>query len=182
MKRALIILSLLILAALALMATSPNYGFDIESEVRAFRGHYMEENGIPYVLEDGTKYRLLLAPKAALDTLGIKLIPGDSLYVEGAPLKYGVLVTRLAPDVENGLDWSLRNYDLVYNYYDEATTTHVDPKKCIGCKLCVPQCPVGAIEMVNGKAVIDTVRCVECGICHEGIGKWKGCPVKAISK
>ena len=182
MKKAFIIIPLLLLAAIVLMATSPSYGFDIEAEVRAYRGHYLVENGIPYVLEEGIKHRLLLAPKEALDSLGISLVEGDSLYVEGAPLKQGVLVTRLAPDVENGLDWSLRDYDLIYNYYDEVTTTKVNPNRCIGCKLCVPNCPVNAITMEKGKAVIDTVRCVECGICVDGSGRWKGCPVGAIDK
>ncbi len=51
----------------------------------------------------------------------------------------------------------------------------VNPKKCIACKICVQKCPVNAIEMVNGKAVIDVDKCIECGICENV------CPTKAIS-
>ncbi|MCK4696321.1 MAG: 4Fe-4S binding protein [Candidatus Cloacimonetes bacterium] len=37
--------------------------------------------------------------------------------------------------------------------------------------------------MVNGKAVIDADKCINCGICENGNGqKYNGCPVKAISK
>jgi len=59
---------------------------------------------------------------------------------------------------------------------------YVDSSRCIGCKLCVNQCPEGAISMVNGKAVIDQEKCTDCGICVSGSGRFKGCPVKAIEK
>ena len=182
MKKALILSLLLLTGIIVLLATSPAYDYVVTGEEMAYRGHYKIVNGIPHVEVDGEKYRLLLAPEEALDTLGVKLVEHDTLYVEGVSTKNGILVTSLRADSLGEKWWSLRSHDLMYNYYDEPGKVHVDPKKCIGCKLCVPQCPVGAIEMVNGKAVIDTVRCVECGICYQGSGKWKGCPVKAISK
>lgn len=37
-------------------------------------------------------------------------------------------------------------------------------EKCKGCKLCVPACPFGAIDIVNKLAVIND-RCVLCGAC-----------------
>jgi ferredoxin len=60
--------------------------------------------------------------------------------------------------------------------------TSVNSAKCIGCRLCVNQCPEGAISMVKGKAVIDQEKCIDCGICIDGNGHFKGCPVKAIEK
>ena len=44
---------------------------------------------------------------------------------------------------------------------------------CTGCGVCVDACPFGAIEMVNGKAVINEA-CRACGQCVEA------CPVGAI--
>jgi len=40
----------------------------------------------------------------------------------------------------------------------------VIPEKCKGCKLCIPACPFGAIEIINKVAVI-TDKCVLCGAC-----------------
>ncbi|MDP2173949.1 MAG: 4Fe-4S binding protein [Candidatus Cloacimonadaceae bacterium] len=65
----------------------------------------------------------------------------------------------------------------------KSTKPKVNPDKCIGRKLCVIYCPVDAITMVKGKAVIDADKCIDCGICINGNGDdFDGCPVSAISK
>lgn len=46
-------------------------------------------------------------------------------------------------------------------------------KECIGCGVCEPVCPFGAIEMREGKAFI-TDACTQCGACIDT------CPVGAI--
>jgi Fe-S-cluster-containing hydrogenase component 2 len=50
----------------------------------------------------------------------------------------------------------------------------VDVEKCTGCESCVGECPVEAIKMADGKAVISS-DCVDCGAC---VGC---CPVEAIA-
>lgn len=46
---------------------------------------------------------------------------------------------------------------------------------CIGCKICVKNCPVDAIGFENNLAKIDYDKCINCGICE------KKCPTKCIS-
>jgi len=46
--------------------------------------------------------------------------------------------------------------------------------RCIGCQICVAECPVGAIEMVDGVAHIDPEVCIGCGKCAQV------CPVEAV--
>ncbi|MGI6331936.1 MAG: 4Fe-4S binding protein [Zhaonellaceae bacterium] len=50
----------------------------------------------------------------------------------------------------------------------------VDVQKCTGCGECADICPVEAIKIENGKAVVND-DCLECGSC-EAI-----CPAGAIS-
>jgi Fe-S-cluster-containing hydrogenase component 2 len=38
---------------------------------------------------------------------------------------------------------------------------------CIGCKKCISVCPVYAITLVNGKAVIEGSECIGCGRCAQ---------------
>ena len=51
----------------------------------------------------------------------------------------------------------------------------VDPKQCTGCGDCISVCPVSAILILEGIAVIDHSTCNLCQICI------KACPSKAIS-
>ncbi|NMB44957.1 MAG: 4Fe-4S binding protein [Firmicutes bacterium] len=41
---------------------------------------------------------------------------------------------------------------------------HIDDW-CIGCGTCVAKCPSQAMELKNGRAVVDPSRCVFCGYC-----------------
>ena len=48
--------------------------------------------------------------------------------------------------------------------------------KCIGCQICIGECPVGAIELsADGVASIDPEVCVGCGKCADV------CPVEAVA-
>ncbi len=53
---------------------------------------------------------------------------------------------------------------------------HIDEAKCTGCGLCIPNCPEGAIQVIDGKArLVSDLSCDGLGAC---IGH---CPEDAIS-
>jgi ferredoxin len=56
----------------------------------------------------------------------------------------------------------------------EAQGLTVLKDKCTGCGDCVKVCPVEAIKLKDGKAVIDAGDCIECDACIEE------CPAEAI--
>ena len=43
----------------------------------------------------------------------------------------------------------------------------IDENKCVGCGICIRECPVDAISMKEGKAEIDMEKCIRCGKCHD---------------
>ena len=49
-----------------------------------------------------------------------------------------------------------------------------DIEQCFGCGACVATCPVEAITLKDGVAVVDPSKCINCGACTAT------CPVGAI--
>ncbi len=52
----------------------------------------------------------------------------------------------------------------------------VESNDCVGCGDCVKVCPVDAVQIIDGKAVIDADKCILCEICVQA------CTYNAIRK
>lgn len=57
-------------------------------------------------------------------------------------------------------------------------TVLINEEKCIGCSLCVHDCPGGCLYLENGKAHVHEGGCIECGhcyaVCPQGAVRMKG--------
>lgn len=69
----------------------------------------------------------------------------------------------------------LTELNLPHAFSTSGFRAEVTADDCIGCSVCTnDRCPVGAIEMNEDLAVIDTGKCIGCGLCVTA------CPVEAI--
>ena len=50
----------------------------------------------------------------------------------------------------------------------------VNEEMCTACGVCVDECPVGAVAIINEAAQIDEENCIRCGRCHDV------CPQEAV--
>ena len=48
---------------------------------------------------------------------------------------------------------------------DYKHSVSLDIEKCRGCTACLKRCPTEAIRIREGHAVINPVRCIDCGEC-----------------
>jgi ferredoxin len=51
-------------------------------------------------------------------------------------------------------------------YFKGGYRMHILENACVGCGLCIPYCPVGALSLSDSRTVtVDRAECVECGAC-----------------
>lgn len=58
---------------------------------------------------------------------------------------------------------------------DNANPILIDAEQCLGCSLCINDCPAGALYLDNNKAVTRNGGCIECGHC------FAICPAHAVT-
>ncbi len=127
------------------------------------------------------------ARRLGFDPLGVGVIDLDSLPdSHGAELALEGVIARIsefpgaAPDQVKLLpaDRSTRRGFLGLGTPMYVGAPMIHPADCAaadGCKACVAQCPVGALEWSGGAVAHDITACIACGICVTA------CPTGAIA-
>jgi ferredoxin len=61
-------------------------------------------------------------------------------------------------------------------YLRDVVTLELDPKKCMGCGMCILVCPHAVFSLTNSKIEIaNRDACMECGACA------RNCPTDALN-
>jgi phosphoadenosine phosphosulfate reductase len=90
-----------------------------------------------------------------LTVLGPTRVEGDAVLVDAGVEAHrdGTLVAR-AEDGRTAKD-----------LLDRARQLVVRSELCVGCAVCVPRCPTGALAIEDMRVVLDEGECVHCGSC-----------------
>ena len=136
-------------------------------------------NGTNWFLKSEAGFFILdLAPEEFMNEQGLNLEAGDEARVSGIIDGKDLIVNVI---ISKGKVVVMRDGEGNSLWQKHAEKIHfVLNSKCIGCRLCIADCPVNAIVMYKGKAVIDADACINCGICKDGNENFLGCPSKAI--
>jgi len=93
-----------------------------------------------------------------------------------APDEEGILVIEISGDEQNylrGIEF-LKKTGIITQPLGKDIT--LDKKKCSSCSVCVPLCPVNALEVDKKtfEVIFNKEKCIACELCIQA------CPTKAI--
>jgi len=158
-----------------IIISSALYAEEAAVEVFEYEGTLMQVSGIWFLNTGTNMFGLELGTLADTEGIAPVLASGDTIKVKGS-----IAVLQVAELTKSEITY-LPALEEEEEEQPATSGYQVNASHCIGCRLCVKNCPVGAISMQKGKAVIDVNKCIQCGICANGNGQgWKGCPVGAI--
>ena len=177
MKKSLIISVTFIIVIISFLSLFSAEKPDLE----IFEGKLKNMGGEWFIISDGDFFQLNLAPDEFLKENKIILTSKEKFKAEGIIIDEVINVYRIHTD-DSIIELRDISGNPLWQEEKQVGHFHINPKMCIGCQLCVSICPTDAISMVHGRAIIDTDKCIDCGICENGNGDYKGCPTDAIKK
>ena len=152
-----------------------------KSDLEIFEGKLKNMGGEWFIIFSGDFFQLDLAPEEFLKEYNIILTAKEQFKGEGIIIDEVITIFRIHKD-DSIIELRDNAANPLWQEVKQVGHYHVKPKMCIGCQLCVSVCPTDAISMIHGRAIIDADKCIDCGICENGNGDYKGCPTKAINK
>ncbi len=142
-------------------------------ELNSLNGKLINTENNWFIQTESGEFELFFAEAKELPAREIKLLEQNNFTAQCAMIDEKLTVFEFTSEKET---IKLRDKHGKLVAIRKNKSYSVNPASCISCNICPGKCPVNAIEMINGKAVINADECINCGIC-EG-----SCPVGAISK
>lgn len=134
-----------------------------------------------FMISDGDFFQLNIATEDFLSENNITLASKQLLKVRGT-ISDGIITVFQILSNNTILELRDPSGNPLWQPEKQSGNYFINPKKCIGCQLCVSICPTHAISMIHGRAVIDADKCIDCGICENGNNDYNGCPTNAIMR
>lgn len=114
--------------------------------------HYYVENGMGRYIDKEEAHEIIKRN----DEVGLVMQPFNSQKIAGMCSCCGDCCGMLR---------SLKKQPIPAAAVQSNYFADVNAGACIGCETCLDRCQMGAIDMVEDKAVINLDRCIGCGLC-----------------